>query len=53
MIQLTKLINTDEILLRAEGIIYYIMRNNNKLNNMLIKEYEINADKLPFILKVK
>lgn len=53
MMQLIKVINTDEKLLQAEGIIYYIMRNNNNLKNMLIKEYEINANKLPFILIVK
>ncbi len=50
---LIKVINNDEKLLRAKGKIYYIMSNNNNLKNMLIKEYEIYADKLPFILKVK
>lgn len=51
--QLIKVINTDEKQFRAEGVIYYIIRNNNNLKNMLIKEYEINADKLPFILIAK
>lgn len=40
----------EERLLRAQGAMYLLMRNNENLKKMLKSEYEINKDYLPFVL---
>ncbi len=40
----------DEKLLRAQGAMFILMRNNENLKKMLMKEYEKNKEFLPFIL---
>lgn len=44
-------IDKNERLLRAQGAMFLLMRNNENLKNMLLKEYERNKDNLPFVLK--
>lgn len=44
-------INKSEKLLRAQGAMFLLMRNNEKLKNMLKSEYELNKEYLPFVLK--
>lgn len=43
-------IDKDEKLLRAQGAMFLLMRNNENLKKMLIAEYERNRENLPFIL---
>ncbi len=43
-------IDKDEKLLRAQGAMFILMRNNENLKKMLMKEYEKNKEFLPFIL---
>jgi len=43
-------INEDERLLRAQGAMFLLMRENEALREMLISEYEANKNDLPFIL---
>ena len=43
-------IDEEERLLRAQGGLYVIMRNNQNFKEMLIEEYEINKGFLPFVL---
>jgi hypothetical protein len=40
----------DEILLRAQGGMFLLMRNNKNLRKMLISEYEMKKEFLPFVL---
>ena len=44
-------IDNDERLLRAQGAMFFLMKNNENLKKMLISEYEKNKENLPFILK--
>jgi len=44
-------VDKSERLLRAQGAMYFLMRNNENLKKMLRSEYELNKDILPFILK--
>ena len=43
-------IDKDEKLLRSQGALYFIMRNNEILNQLLRKEYDRQKDNLPFVL---
>jgi hypothetical protein len=43
-------IDNQERLLRAQGAMYLLMRNNENLKNMLKSEYEKQKDYLPFLL---
>lgn len=43
-------IDKEERLLRAQGAIFLLMRNNVNLRKMLKSEYEKNIDNLPFVL---
>ena len=43
-------IDKSERLLRAQGALYFMMRNNKILQKMLISEYEHNKEFLPFVL---
>lgn len=43
-------IDEDERLLRAQGAMFLLMRENEALRKMLISEYEANKKDLPFIL---
>ena len=43
-------IDKDERLLRAQGAMFFLMRNNETLKKMLKSEYEKQKDFLPFIL---
>jgi len=43
-------INKDEKLLRAQGAVFLLMRNNENLNKMLKTEYDRQKENLPFIL---
>ncbi len=43
-------IDKNERLLRAQGALYFLMRNNKTLQQMLISEYEQNKEFLPFVL---
>jgi hypothetical protein len=43
-------IDKDEKLLRAQGAMFLLMRNNENLRKMLKSEYEKQKDYLPFIL---
>ena len=45
-------INKKEKLLRAQGAMYVFMRNNKKLKELLLKEYENKKEFLPFVLKI-
>lgn len=45
-------IDKDEKLLRAQGAMFLLMRNNENLKKMLKSEYEKQKDFLPFILTV-
>lgn len=45
-------VNDNERLLRAQGAMFLLMRNNESLKKMLQFEYEKNKAWLPFILKV-
>lgn len=42
----------DEKLLRAQGVMYFYMRNNAVLQDLLRKEYEAKKELLPFALKL-
>ena len=44
-------VDRDERILRAQGAMFSLMRNNESLRKMLISEYEDRKDYLPFILK--
>lgn len=44
-------IDRDEKLLRAQGAMYFIMYSNENLKRMLISEYNLHIDDLPFVLK--
>lgn len=44
-------IDEDERLLRAQGAMFLLMRENEPLREMLISEYEENKMDLPFVLK--
>lgn len=44
-------INKEERLLRAQGAMYILMKNNVKLKELLITEYKYKKDYLPFVLK--
>ena len=46
-------IEDEERLLRAQGAMYMFMRNNDKLRELLLFEYENKKEYLPFILKMK
>ena len=46
-------IDKKEQLLRAQGAVFFLMRDNAVLKNMLIDEYEKNKESLPFILNYK
>jgi hypothetical protein len=46
-------IENDDRLLRAQGAMYMFMRNNDKLRELLIIEYENKIEYLPFVLKIK
>lgn len=46
-------IDNNEKLYRAQGAMFFLMRNNDKLRLMLKSEYEKNKDILPFILADK
>ena len=43
-------IDREERLLRAQGAMFLIMRNNENLKRMLLKEYEENKNFLPFVI---
>ncbi|MEX2594527.1 MAG: hypothetical protein WD426_17285 [Anditalea sp.] len=43
-------IDPEEKLLRAQGAMYFLMRNNNNLKLMIKSEYERNKNYLPFVL---
>ena len=45
-------VEDDEKLLRAQGAMYMFMRNNDKLKELLLFEYENKKGYLPFVLKV-
>lgn len=45
-------IESDDRLLRAQGAMYLFMRNNDKLNELLLSEYENKKEYLPFVLKI-
>ena len=44
-------IDKNERLLRAQGAMCLLMKMNENLKDMLLKEYERNKDNLPFVLK--
>jgi len=46
-------VDRNEKLLRAQGGMFLLMRNNENLKKMLKSEYEKNKENLPFILKAK
>ena len=46
-------VNREERLLRAQGGMFLLMKNNENLKKMLKSEYEKNKENLPFILKDK
>ena len=46
-------IDKQEKLLRSQGAIFLLMRNNENLKNMLLSEYEKKKEYLPFILTEK
>jgi|GEM_PF-1909957 len=43
-------VDEDEMILRAQGALFLLMKNNENLQNMLLEEYELNKDVLPFYL---
>ncbi len=43
-------VDRDERLLRAQGAMFSLMRNNAQLRVMLISEYEKRKDYLPFVI---
>lgn len=43
-------LDKDEKILRAQGALFLLMKNNENLQNMLIEEYELNKERLPFYL---
>lgn len=43
-------IDLEERLLRAQGAMFLLMKNNKNLQNMLISEYNKNKNNLPFVL---
>lgn len=45
-------IESDDRLLRAQGAMYMFMRNNDKLKELLLFEYENKKDSLPFVLNM-
>jgi hypothetical protein len=45
-------IENDDRLLRAQGAMYMFMRNNEKLKELLLFEYENKKEYLPFVLKI-
>ncbi len=42
--------NLEERLLRAQGAVYMMMRDNDVLKNMLLSEYKKNMNYLPFVI---
>lgn len=42
-------VETEERLLRAQGVMFSLMRNNEKLRKLLLLEYEKKKDYLPFV----
>ncbi len=44
-------IDKDENLIRSQGAMYIMMFRNEKLKQMLLDEYDLNKDHLPFVLK--
>ena len=44
-------IDEHERLLRAQGAMYFLMRNDKNLEKMLRREYKLNRKNLPFVLK--
>lgn len=46
-------IDPAEKLLRAQGALFFLMRNSEVLQNMLAKEFEENKEFLPFVLEVQ
>lgn len=46
-------IEDEDRLLRAQGAMYMFMRNNDKLKELLLLEYENKKEYLPFVLKTK
>lgn len=45
-------IDNEDRLLRAQGAMYMFMRNNEKLRELLLHEYENKKEYLPFVLRV-
>lgn len=45
-------VDKKEKLLRAQGAMYVFMRNNKKLKDLLLYEYENKKEYLPFVLKI-
>ncbi len=45
-------VDKEERLLRAQGAMYMFMKNNNKLKELLLFEFENKKEYLPFILKI-
>lgn len=45
-------VENEERLLRAQGAMYMFMRNNDKLKELLLFEYENKKEYLPFVLKM-
>lgn len=43
-------VETEDLVLRAQGAMYMFMRNNEKLKELLVLEYERKKDILPFVL---
>lgn len=43
--------DTKDLNLRAQGALYILMKNNKHLSDLLIEEYELNKEILPFYLK--
>jgi len=46
-------IENNDRLLRAQGAMYMFMRNNEKLKELLLFEYENKKEYLPFVLEIK
>ncbi|MFW6327189.1 MAG: hypothetical protein ACOC2F_02665 [Bacteroidota bacterium] len=46
-------IENEERLLRAQGAMYMFMRNNDKLKELLLVEYENKKEYLPFVLEIE
>jgi hypothetical protein len=45
-------VESEDRLLRAQGAMYMLMRNNEKLKELLLSEYEVKKDYLPFVIKI-